>query len=93
MEHRLNLGIVQVTLREEGDSCVLACDRGVLADDLHHSVHAVIAHPEGVLHNQVIIKDGRYVPPDVPGYSVTMYPESIAAYSYPNGSAWTGERS
>jgi len=49
-------------------------------------LHEHFVHP-------VIIKRGRYVPPDAPGYSVTMYPASIAAYSYPNGSAWIDERS
>ncbi len=49
-------------------------------------LHEHFVHP-------VIIKDSRYMPPDAPGYSVTMYPASIAAYSYPTGSAWAGERS
>jgi L-fuconate dehydratase len=49
-------------------------------------LHEHFVHP-------VIIKGARYVPPDAPGYSVTMYPESIAAYSYPDGSAWIDERS
>jgi L-fuconate dehydratase len=49
-------------------------------------LHEHFVHP-------VIIRDSRYMPPDAPGYSVTMYPASIAAYSYPNGSVWAGERS
>jgi len=49
-------------------------------------LHEHFVHP-------VVVKGGRYVPPDAPGYSVEMYPSSIAAYSYPNGSAWAGERS
>jgi L-fuconate dehydratase len=36
----------------------------------------------------VVIKDGSYVAPSAPGYSITMRPESVARYSYPNGSAW-----
>ncbi len=44
-------------------------------------LHEHFIHP-------VIIKDGCYMPPEAPGYSVTMYPASIAAYSYPNGSVW-----
>jgi L-fuconate dehydratase len=47
-------------------------------------LHEHFVHP-------VIVKDGRYIPPDAPGYSVTMYPASIAAYSYPHGSAWADE--
>ena len=49
-------------------------------------LHEHFVHP-------VIIRGSRYMPPDAPGYSVTMYPTSIAAYSYPNGSEWAGERS
>jgi L-fuconate dehydratase len=36
----------------------------------------------------VIIKDGRYMPPDAPGYSITMKPESIAAFMFPTGPIW-----
>lgn len=39
-----------------------------------------------------IVKNGRYVPPTAPGYSITMYPASIATYSYPTGPAWVTER-
>ena len=49
-------------------------------------LHEHFVHP-------VILRGSHYMPPDAPGYSVTMYPSSIAAYSYPNGSAWAGERS
>ncbi|HEY6543097.1 MAG TPA: L-fuconate dehydratase [Ktedonobacteraceae bacterium] len=49
-------------------------------------LHEHFVHP-------AIIKDGRYVPPDAPGYSVTMYPASMAAYSYPDGPEWANERS
>ena len=48
-------------------------------------LHEHFVHP-------AIIKDGRYVAPDAPGYSITMYPASIAAYSYPEGSEWANER-
>ena len=38
--------------------------------------------------NPVVVRDGRYIPPTAPGYSITMRAESIADYSYPNGAAW-----
>jgi L-fuconate dehydratase len=37
----------------------------------------------------VVIRDGRYMPPTAPGYSIEMYPASLARYAYPNGAAWT----
>jgi L-fuconate dehydratase len=48
-------------------------------------LHEHFVHP-------VIIRNGRYIPPNAPGYSVTMYPTSMAAYSYPDGSVWVGEK-
>ena len=36
----------------------------------------------------VIMRDGRYVAPSAPGYSITMRPESIREYEYPSGPAW-----
>lgn len=36
----------------------------------------------------VIIKNGAYMPPQSPGYSITMKPESLDRYEFPNGAAW-----
>ncbi|GAA1006506.1 mandelate racemase [Acrocarpospora pleiomorpha] len=36
----------------------------------------------------VVIDHGRYRAPTGPGFSATMHPESIAAYSYPDGPVW-----
>ncbi len=36
----------------------------------------------------VIIRDGRYMPPAAPGYSITMRPESLDEYEFPRGRAW-----
>jgi L-fuconate dehydratase len=36
----------------------------------------------------VRMRRGRYMPPQLPGYSITMHAESIAQYSYPDGAAW-----
>ncbi|MCH8196595.1 MAG: L-fuconate dehydratase [Proteobacteria bacterium] len=35
-----------------------------------------------------VIRDGRYMPPAAPGYSIAMYPESLAEFEFPNGPAW-----
>jgi L-fuconate dehydratase len=39
----------------------------------------------------VVIRDGRYVTPAAPGYSIEMKAESLREYQYPDGPAWTGE--
>jgi L-fuconate dehydratase len=40
----------------------------------------------------VVILDGRYRVPTMPGYSAQMHAESLAAYRYPDGSEWAGKR-
>ena len=36
----------------------------------------------------VVIRNGHYMPPQRPGYSIEMTPESRVTYSYPGGSFW-----
>ena len=36
----------------------------------------------------VVIRDGRYMPPARPGYSIEMKPESIARHTFPGGPEW-----
>jgi L-fuconate dehydratase len=40
----------------------------------------------------VVIRDGRYVVPEAPGYSITMQPASLERFAYPDGAAWSGSR-
>jgi len=35
-----------------------------------------------------VIRNARYVAPARPGYSITMKPESLAAYQFPAGRVW-----
>lgn len=36
----------------------------------------------------IVIKRGRYMPPKLPGYSVTMKEESLSHFEYPHGAEW-----
>jgi L-fuconate dehydratase len=36
----------------------------------------------------VVIRNGRYMPPAAPGYSITMRPESLDQYEFPTGKVW-----
>lgn len=36
----------------------------------------------------VVMRNGRYMPPTAPGYSITMKPESLVEYEFPLGAAW-----
>ena len=35
-----------------------------------------------------IVRNGRYVIPTMPGYSADLYPQSVAALTFPTGSEW-----
>jgi L-fuconate dehydratase len=37
----------------------------------------------------VVIRAGRYVPPMAPGYSITMRPETLERFAFPNGPVWS----
>jgi L-fuconate dehydratase len=45
-------------------------------------------HLHGHFVDQIVIRNGRYMPPQAPGFSIEMLPESIAAMTYPSGSEW-----
>ncbi len=36
----------------------------------------------------VRMRNGRYMPPSKPGYSIEMKPQSLDEYEFPNGAAW-----
>jgi hypothetical protein len=35
------------------------------------------------------IRDGRYLVPEAPGYSITIGPASLERYAFPDGAAWS----
>ncbi|MCG6987161.1 MAG: L-fuconate dehydratase [Gemmatimonadetes bacterium] len=45
-------------------------------------LHEHFVHP-------VVIRDGRYQAPTAPGYSITMKPESLRTFAFPDGAAWS----
>ena len=47
-----------------------------------------VDHLHEHFYDPVVIKDGAYMPPSLPGYSITMKPESIEKYSFPEGPIW-----
>ena len=44
-------------------------------------LHEHFVHP-------AIVRDGRYLAPTAPGYSIEMYAASLDEYEYPQGAAW-----
>ena len=61
-------------------ACVRTGDEGRM---IEHSAH---------LHEHFIdpirIARGRYLAPEVPGFSIEMKPQSLADYAFPCGAAW-----
>jgi L-fuconate dehydratase len=60
--------------------CVSGSLENRLLEFVDH-LHEHFLHP-------VQMRNGRYMPPTAPGYSISMYPASLDAYEFPNGSAW-----
>lgn len=50
-----------------------------------------VDHLHEHFYDPVVIKQGAYMPPSLPGYSITMKPESLATYTFPDGDYWKGE--
>ncbi len=40
----------------------------------------------------VIVRDGHYMPPRLPGYSITMKPASLDEFDFGKGAAWAAKR-
>ncbi len=60
------------------------CISGSLEDRIIEYVDHLHEH----FYDPVQIKNGAYMPPKLPGYSITMKEESIETYSFPDGDVW-----
>ncbi|XP_070557011.1 mitochondrial enolase superfamily member 1-like [Ptychodera flava] len=55
---------------------------------LENRVIEYVDHLHEHFKDPVIIRNGCYMPPKLPGYSIEMKPESVSDYEYPTGKAW-----
>ena len=55
---------------------------------LDHRVLEYVDHLHDHFVDPVIIRDGRYMPPQAPGYGAALKPASLAEHTYPAGAAW-----
>jgi len=62
--------------------CVSGSLDGRVLEYVDH-LHEHFMHP-------VVMRDGHYMPPAAPGYSIEMRPDSLDTYAFPNGAAWRG---
>ena len=53
-----------------------------------HRVLEYVDHLHEHFVDPVVIRNGRYMPPKLPGYSIEMRPESLDAHAFPNGGVW-----
>ena len=60
--------------------CVSASLENRILEYVDH-LHEHFEHP-------VVIKNGRYIAPKEPGYSITMKGESLTEFEFPGGNAW-----
>jgi L-fuconate dehydratase len=59
-----------------------------LSGSLENRILEYVDHLHEHFAAPVRIRNARYLVPDVPGYSITMKPESLDAYAFPGGRAW-----
>ncbi len=59
-----------------------------VSGSLENRVLEYVEHLHEHFLDPVVIRDGCYVAPQRPGWSITMHPESIREFEFPSGPAW-----
>jgi L-fuconate dehydratase len=55
---------------------------------LHNRVLEYVDHLHEHFLDPVVIRRGRYMPPQRPGYSIEMRADTLERYQYPDGAVW-----
>lgn len=55
---------------------------------LEHRLLEYVDHLHEHFLDPVVIRNGRYMPPTAPGYSIEMKHRSLETYAFPHGAAW-----
>jgi L-fuconate dehydratase len=61
-----------------------------VSGSLENRVLEYVEHLHEHFLDPVVIRNGRYVPPRAPGWSIQMRPESLREFAFPGGAAWAG---
>ena len=64
-------------------------DYVAVSGSLENRVLEYVEHLHEHFVDPVVIRDGCYMAPSAPGYSITMRAESIARFEYPSGPVWS----
>jgi len=59
-----------------------------VSGSLENRILEYVDHLHGHFLDPVVIRNGHYIPPVAPGYSITMRPEVFTTYVYPTGNVW-----
>jgi L-fuconate dehydratase len=60
-----------------------------VSGSLENRVLEYVDHLHEHFLDPVVIRNGRYMPPTMPGYSITMRPESLDKHEFPTGTVWS----
>ncbi len=63
-----------------------------VSGSLENRVIEYVDHLHEHFEHPVVIRDGHYMPPEAPGYSITMKPASLVEFEFPSGVAWSHGR-
>ena len=61
-----------------------------ISGSLENRITEYVDHLHEHFTDPVVIKNGCYMSPSMPGYSITMKKESMNGYSFPGGKMWSG---
>ena len=59
-----------------------------VSGSLENRIVEWVDHLHEHFRDPAVVRDGRYVAPTAPGYSIEMLPESLDEYAFPDGPAW-----
>jgi L-fuconate dehydratase len=66
-------------------------DYVMISGSLEDRIIEYVDHLHEHFVDPVVIRNGAYVPPTIPGYSITMKKESMQVHRFPHGSVWQAE--
>lgn len=64
----------------------------VVSGSLENRLCEYAGHLHEHFEDPVKMRNGHYLPPTAPGYSITMKPASLNEYTFPGGAAWVGAK-
>jgi L-fuconate dehydratase len=63
-------------------------DYVAVSASLENRVLEYVDHLHEHFPDPCVIRNGHYMPPTAPGYSITMFESSLARHEFPNGAEW-----